>query len=1180
MATMNWKRRRAPHVDLDEPLAMIPVAAIRPRWRWPRMRFWSLTLLLLALVLWFAPTIVAHTPLLNQVLASLTADLNGTLTAQSASLGWLSPVALEEVELRDADDQTLLRAARIELTQSLWSLLVDGQNLGDCRIQKPELRVVLTRDGANVEQVLANYLAADRTASLNSPAVHLEFDEGTLAVDDAVSDRHWQIEALKLDCTLARDWSEPMKLAASGTLPQPDRAGKWKASLEVSRLPNEEAPPITEGKATLHCDGLPLSIVETLARRYRSTLSLSGWLSTDLKLDWKPAHGGKSQLSLDGQVEAEQLALADPALGNDQFRLERVRLPLRGSLGGDQITVSQCAAYTDVGEMKLTGPVTLPTGGQLAESLSAALKSESYTLSGNVDLARLAAVLPETLRLRRGAELTSGQVSLDFSRRRDGERALWQANVQTTNLVATHGGKTITWKKPLAIEFNAHDEPTGVVIDKLVCDSKFLEIEAAGQFDQLSASAIYDLNKLAAELGQFVDLRGIDLAGDGWSYMTWKRGANGRFEADGEFQVRQFRLAAPGRQPWTEENLVMLLSLVGQADAARLTRLDAATLSLDSEPDKLTAKLTEPVSDFSAETVWPVELEASGKLATWITRLTPLVGDWQAWNLAGDCRIEARGRGCLERLEFEELQCEIDQFQLRGRGLTINEPQLAIECAGDFSGANKQLHLSNLAMTSSAMSVEGQDLVAAWPAERPPQVAGVLTYSGDVGRLQQWTFDPNHPSIWTFAGRLQGQVRITPLADKPQSVNASIDTQIDDLVGTRPGSDPWREPQIRLVGAARYDRSAGDLFMDRMRVTSTMANCDATGKLTDVAGRRDLALEGQLDYEPEKLLALVRPYLGEGINVVATRQARPFSFSGPLSALSAPPAQSGAAAAVATIDRLYREFQGEAAFGWTGAEIYGFRMASGELRGKLASGVLEFQPLDLAVSEGRFTASPTVRFWPEPKELLLPRGPLLTQVRISPEMCDRALKFIAPVLAGVTQAEGKFSVALDGCRVPLDRPATGELAGQFTVHSVEIGAGPLVRELAVVLDRPGIAKLSRESVVPFRMVEGRVYHRDLELVFPDVTIRTHGSVGLDQSLAIMAEMPVPPKWIGNNPLGVALKNQTIRLPIEGTLQRPLIDRQALARASAEFVRGSATNLLRDTLNKQLDRLFSPPPEEE
>jgi hypothetical protein len=1180
MVTVHWKRPRAAPEEHDEPLSMAPLPAARARRRWPKLRFWSVTLALLVGVLWFAPTIIAHTPLLNQVLGSLAADLNGTVTAQSASLGWLSPVVLEEVQLRDADERTLLRAARVEGTQSLWRLLFDGSELGTFRLEQPELHVAISGDGTNVEQLLANYFDAERASSLSAPALHLEFEEGTLAIDDEASDRHWQIEELEFKCTLARDWSEPLKLSASGVLPQPDRQAKWTAALELARLPRPDGPPLNQGQASLHSDGLPLSIVESALHPHRQGLSLSGWLSSDLRLSWKPLRGGTTQLTLDGQIEAEQLDLADAALGNDRLKLARVRVPLRGSYENGQLRLSECAAYSDIGEIKLTGPVTLPSSGPLAESVAAALKSESYTLAGTLDLARLAAVLPETLRLRPGTELTSGNVTLDFSRGTDQQRAVWHGNIQTSNLVATHGGKTITWKKPLAIEFHAHDGLSGVVIDKLVCDSKFLEVEAAGQFDQLSASAIYDLNKLAAELGQFVDLRGIDLAGDGWSYITWKRSDNGRFEADGEFQVRKFRLAAPGRQPWNEENLIMLVSLTGQATAQRLTQLDTATLSLDSDPDKLSVKLLQPLGDIAWNTIWPIALQGTGKLSSWTTRLTPLVSDWRGWQLTGDCSIDARGTFSPQRIEFEELECRLDQFQARGRGLSIDEPRLALECTGAWDRQQRQLELAALELSSSALSVEGEKVLVAWPAERPPQLSGVVTYSGDIGRLQQWTFDPSQPSIWSFAGRLQGQLRITPQQDQPHVVHASVDTQIDELVGTRPGSEPWREPQIRLVGAARYDRTAGNLFMDRMQVTSAMANCDAAGKLTDIGARRDLSLEGQLDYDPEKLLALVRPYLGEGIQIAAARQSRPFSFSGPLGALSTPPVQEGAEAAVAAIDRLYREFQGEAAFGWTGAELYGFRVASGELRGKLAGGALDFQPLDLAVSEGRLTASPTIRFWPEPKELLLARGPLVSQVRITPEMCDRALKFIAPVLAGVTQAEGKFSVALDGCRVPLDRPETGELAGQFTVHSVEVSAGPLVRELAVLLERPGVARLSRESVVPFRMVDGRVYHRDLELVFPDVTIRTHGSVGLDQSLAIMAEMPVPPKWLGNNPLGVALKNQTIRLPIEGTLQRPQIDRQALAKASAEFVRGSASNLLRDTLNKQLDRLFKPPPEEQ
>ena len=145
----------------------------------------------------------------------------------------------------------------------------------------------------------------------------------------------------------------------------------------------------------------------------------------------------------------------------------------------------------------------------------------------------------------------------------------------------------------------------------------------------------------------------------------------------------------------------------------------------------------------------------------------------------------------------------------------------------------------------------------------------------------------------------------------------------------------------------------------------------------------------------------------------------------------------------------------------------------------------------------------------------------------------------------------------------------------MTVHSVEIGPGPLVQELALVLDRAVPARLTRESVISFQMVDGRVYHRDLEMVFPDLTIRTYGSVGLDRSLALMAEMPVPPKWRGDNVLGSALRDQVIRLPIGGTLEKPKIDRRALEQVSRQFLQGAARNVLEDQLNKQLDRLFRP-----
>ena len=181
-------------------------------------------------------------------------------------------------------------------------------------------------------------------------------------------------------------------------------------------------------------------------------------------------------------------------------------------------------------------------------------------------------------------------------------------------------------------------------------------------------------------------------------------------------------------------------------------------------------------------------------------------------------------------------------------------------------------------------------------------------------------------------------------------------------------------------------------------------------------------------------------------------------------------------------------------------------------------------------------------------ELTLPPGHLVQQVQINPRMCTFFLKFVAPVLADVTSAQGAFSIDMDNCRIPLSDPAKGTFAGKFIIHSIEIGPGPLIRELAVLMGKETPAKLRREGVVPFQMVDGRIYHKDLELIFPDFTIRTYGSVGLDQTVAIMTEMPVPPKWLENNPLARGLERSDYPHP----------HRRNPAKTAARQVRDGAT----------------------
>ncbi len=261
--------------------------------------------------------------------------------------------------------------------------------------------------------------------------------------------------------------------------------------------------------------------------------------------------------------------------------------------------------------------------------------------------------------------------------------------------------------------------------------------------------------------------------------------------------------------------------------------------------------------------------------------------------------------------------------------------------------------------------------------------------------------------------------------------------------------------------------------------------------------------------------------------------------------------------------------------GWQTARALGFDIGAANLQATLSKGIFQVSPANVSISGGTLSLAPTVRLAPGPAMLYMPSGPLVTQVHISPEMCRQWMMYAAPVLAGVTHVEGLFSMQMAGCQIPLAEPRAGEAAGQILIHSIDLEPGPLVRELATVIGAASTVKLAQQSKVDFKMVQGRVYHRGLELQFPEVMVRTYGSVGFDQTLAIMAEMNVPPKWLRDNALGNAIKDKSLKIPIAGTLDRPKLDRQVLNDALAQFMRDAAGGALRDGLQRGLDKLLAP-----
>jgi hypothetical protein len=194
------------------------------------------------------------------------------------------------------------------------------------------------------------------------------------------------------------------------------------------------------------------------------------------------------------------------------------------------------------------------------------------------------------------------------------------------------------------------------------------------------------------------------------------------------------------------------------------------------------------------------------------------------------------------------------------------------------------------------------------------------------------------------------------------------------------------------------------------------------------------------------------------------------------------------------------------------------------------------------------------------------------------------------VLAGATQSEGQFSLQLDSTRVPLADSKRADAAGRLSVHSVRVVPGAMARELigvaqqiealarrrdlASVANRPQITLLNiKDQQVNFRVIEGRVHHQNMEFQVGDITMRSQGSVGFDQTVQLTLQVPIQDAWIAKEPLLVGLKGQALQVPVSGTLTRPQLDKNAVASLSQQLLQGAAQQAIGGELNKALDKLF-------
>ena len=639
-----------------------------------------------------------------------------------------------------------------------------------------------------------------------------------------------------------------------------------------------------------------------------------------------------------------------------------------------------------------------------------------------------------------------------------------------------------------------------------------------------------------------------------------------------------------------------------------------------------------------------------GDLGRWQRRFEGLLPATELGGVAlgGFVKASASLAADGDRWQVTRAGGEVERLDVTVAGRRIAEPRAVASAAGTLHPATGQIEVSSAELLTATLSLRTGGLMLL-PHTAAGQAAGEalverlrgkLQWQADVARLEKWLVAPAVAGRWPAAGRAWGTAE---MLETPLGLNVLVEatgSQLSLASAAAPlnagGQTPplWSEPRATVVVEVTRPepRAAGRLAVNQFKLDSSTLAVAAAGSIDDWSARRMVELGGSVAYDWEQVSRLLTPWTGGRLRLAGSA-ARPFSLRGPLGPLVAdaagrlqadggdrqiilpddwlgdagaagrpaekmarlalPVTPAGARGGASLVDRL-RAVSVDTQAGWTAAEVAGFQFAPGEMPVRFFEGQLALGPFDLQASGGRVRGAPWLRLLPGPAELVVPPGRCLDRVAITPQMCDRWVTWLVPLVGHSTHTHGLMSVDLGGARLPLADPFGGETSGQIIFENLEATPGEQVRPLVNLLvklqsaidprfafgDKAVLLRVRPEPVT-IRLTDRRLWHEGLVMDSGQLVIRSGGSVGADGTLAMVVEIAFRGDIVGATPVVGQLLRTPLAIPLKGTVHRPQFDARAIDVMVGRIMENTAEAVIGPKLSRDLETFFgNPPPPDE
>ncbi len=1168
----------------------------RQRRRFRRGPILLMALLLLGATAYFLPAIIAVTPLKQTAIDWALAKFKGRVTIQSASLGWFSPVELKGFSATDSRGETLLSAESITTDKSLLTLL-SGNDYGRIVLTRPLANLRLRTDGSNFEDAIEDLLPNTASDDAGVPLeIHFASAAASVSVEDSA--RLWNLSQVTATVTLFQG-EAPLSAHLSGSLTATDVSpGQFQAGMRVA--PGNEELTFSSGTIELKGNNLPIDVASPLISRFVEPAVFSGVLHGEMAVDWSEWGSRFAIRAAPATVQPFRCALPR-RLGRDQIQLASLKIKGDLSVSPQQLDAREFQCVTDAGQFRADGQ--LPWNEIQMLTHSGQIPEADFNADGQFDLARIAAMLPETLALHNDVAIESGQINVTASSRREANDRRLKLNATTAGLTAIRGGQRIQWQKPVRLATTIRQSGDATIIESLDCETNFLRINGSATTEQGEFVATGDLGAALAEARNFFDWGKWQIAGQFDGQFAWQFDGDGQtpltdrpIRLGGQFQIKNPSINLPGQTSWQQPQIDVLVQASGQRSAGQgephHIRIDRGNLQLSSGRESLVAELAEPVFNPLMNTRWKMNTRVTGGVGNWLAQLKTFIP--VPANASGQMDASALLEFTPEQVTVHQCSYDLKNLHFDGYGLKVSEPKLFGQGRLIYHLSNGAVEASDFTLASSTVSARGQQ-IRFDPVPGQTALQGTLAFRADINRLLACLDQPRAAEAIQWFGKSEGTLQFQT---DQQSIGGKLSTSVTDLIAARPvrqssgsgvqniaNSANWErlldEKLVQLESTMRMDRSLNRIDIDEMKLDASAAQVRARGSLADISNALIADLQGSWKPNWARLKPLIDNFLGQSLLLNGV-DGDSFIVQGPLLPTGNMPSPAGQPSTDPWVDPRLRA---ATMINWQGGQLLGMPIGPSRLKLDLSESWLSCSSGAIPLSGGSVHLSPRINLRGDQPLLEMPRGKVIDRVQLTPALCGSWLKYVAPVLSEITSAEGQFSARIGKFQVPLGNVNSAEVAGALDLHGGHVGPGPLGRQLVTLIGQVkalangsllnlGAAPPQTQSTwitlpeqnVPFEFKQGRVYHNGLSLVVDGVTVKTRGSVGLDQSIHLTAEVPILDKWVGPHPWLQGLKGKSLNIPVGGTMSQPRIDTSRLQQLAQQLAGQAATGAVQDQLN--------------